>query len=102
MKESEEKDPTLDAFELDLLIELAVTGQASGVEFDQLMTRVENEPDVSELFRAASSRRALVESLVQGIELRHEITNSTEKSEATKEVDSQPSIEKDNDLELDR
>ncbi len=50
--------------EIGFLIELAITGQADARQFEEVMTRVENEPEVGELYRQALAEHRLFEGQV--------------------------------------
>ena len=50
--------------EIGFLIELAITGEASEQQFEEVMTRIETEPETAELYRQALAERKLMDSQI--------------------------------------
>jgi len=50
--------------EIGFLIELAITGEASEQQFEEVMTRIESEPETAELYRQALAERKLMETQI--------------------------------------
>ena len=50
--------------EIGFLIELAITGHADARQFEEVMLRVESEPEVGELYRQALAEHRLFEGQV--------------------------------------
>ena len=50
--------------EIRFLIDLTITGEADAKQFEEVMSRVENEPEVAKLYQQALAERQLMEGMV--------------------------------------
>ena len=53
--------------EIGFLIELAITGQADPKQFDEVMERVEKEPETAALYQQALAEHRLLEGQLQAV-----------------------------------
>lgn len=80
--------------EIGFLIELAITGQADEKQFEEIMSRVENEPEVAELYQQALAEHRLLEGQVPAAE------KALEQERAQQLAEEQKRIEQENNLDL--
>ena len=80
--------------EIGFLIELAITGQADDRQFEDVMTRVEAEPEVAELYQQALAEHRLLESQVLVAE------KALEQERAQRLAEERLRIEQENNLDL--
>lgn len=57
-----------DKLEIGFLIELAITGQADPQQFNEVMDRVEKEPEVAALYQQSAAEHRLLEGQLQAVE----------------------------------
>lgn len=86
-------------FEIGYLIELAITGQADQVQFDEVMDRVENEPAIAELYQQALTQHQLMEASLPAAE--QELTQEqVREAERQRQLAERQRLEQKNDLDL--
>ena len=86
-------------FEIGYLIELAITGQADQVQFDEVMDRVENEPAIAELYQQALAQHQLMEASLPAAE--QELTQEqVREAERQRQLAERQRLEQKNDLDL--
>jgi excinuclease UvrABC helicase subunit UvrB len=86
-------------FEIGYLIELAITGQADQVQFDEVMDRVENEPAIAELYLQALTQHQLMEASLPAAE--QELTQEqVREAERQRQLAERQRLEQKNDLDL--
>lgn len=79
-------------FEIGFLIELVISGEADEPQFEEVMNRIENDPDVAMLYRQACAERELM-----GSEIAREAMAYTQ-SQIQKMEQERIEIERSNDL----
>lgn len=80
--------------EIGFLIELVISGEANKTQFEQVMSRVESEPEVASLFRQACGERELMGGEVAKEALTQVQTQAEEKT--------REQIERDRSKDLDQ
>lgn len=87
--------------EIGFLIELAITGQADAQQFDEVMERVEKEPETVALYQQALAEHRLLERQLQAVEqkLAQDQANEAERLRAQALEEAQR-LQQENDLNL--
>jgi len=86
-------------FEIGYLIELAITGQADQVQFDEVMDRVENEPAIAELYQQALAQHQLMEASLPAAE-QNLVQEQVMEAERQRQLAEKQRLEQKNDMDL--
>ena len=86
-------------FEIGYLIELAITGQADQVQFDEVMDRVENETAIAELYQQALAQHQLMEASLPAAE-QNLVQEQVMEAERQRQLAERQRLEQKNDMDL--
>ncbi len=88
--------------EIGFLIELAITGQADRQQFEEVMNRVETEPETAELYRQALAEHQLLEDRIPAAAraLEEEQSRNAVQLHARQLEEERLRIEQENDMNL--
>ena len=86
-------------FEIGYLIELAITGQADQVQFDEVMDRVENETAIAELYQQALAQHQLMEASLPAAE-QNLVQEQVMEAERQRQLAEKQRLEQKNDMDL--
>lgn len=88
--------------EIGFLIELAITGQADPHQFNEVMNRVETEPETAELYRQALAEHRLLEDQIPAViqTLEQEQGRNATQLQAKELEEEQRRLQQENDLNL--
>ena len=85
--------------EIGFLIELAITGQADEQQFEEVMNRVENEPEVAALYKQALAEHELLETMIPATEQKLTNQQTEEQAQAARQEEERRR-QQENDLGL--
>lgn len=85
--------------EIGFLIELAINGEADQEQFDEVMDRVENEPEVAELYQQALAEHQLLEAALPAAE-QELAQEQVRESERQRQMLEKQRLDQKNDLDL--
>jgi hypothetical protein len=87
--------------EIGFLIELAITGQADAKQFDEVMDRVEKEPETAALYQQALAEHRLLQGQLQAVDqkLAQDQANQAERLRA-QAIEEELRLQLENDLGL--
>lgn len=86
--------------EIGFLIELAITGQADEQQFEEVMNRVENEPEVAALYKQALAEHEFLEAQIPAAEQKLTNQQSEEQAQAARQEEEERRRQQENDLGL--
>ncbi|MCP5537696.1 MAG: hypothetical protein H7A51_15865 [Akkermansiaceae bacterium] len=85
--------------EIGFLIELAITGEADQGQYNEVMDRVENEPEIAELYQQALAEHELLEAALPAAE-QELAQEQIRESERLRLIAEKQRLEQKNDLDL--
>jgi len=85
--------------EIGFLIELAITGEADWEQYNEVMDRVENEPEIAELYQQALAEHQLMEAALPAAE-QELAQEQVREAERLRQLAEKQRLEKKNDLDL--
>ena len=88
--------------EIGFLIELAITGQADKQQFEEVMNRVENEPEIAALYQQSLAEHQLMEGQIPAVaqSLTQDQSGEAAQAQARAIEEEQLRLEQENDLNL--
>jgi len=85
--------------EIGFLIELAITGEADWKQYNEVMDRVENEPEIAELYQQALAEHQLLEAALPAAE-QELAQEQVREAERLRQLAEKQRLEQKNDLDL--
>ncbi|MCP5537734.1 MAG: hypothetical protein H7A51_16055 [Akkermansiaceae bacterium] len=85
--------------EIGFLIELAITGEADSEQYNEVMDRVENEPEIAELYQQALAEHKLLEAALPTSE-QELAQQQVREAERLRLIAEKQRLEQKNDLDL--
>lgn len=86
--------------EIGYLIELAITGQADQTQFNEVMDRVEKEPDIAALYQQAVAEHRLLEGQLLAMEQKLSQDQSNAEQIRAQALEEEQRLQQENDLGL--